>query len=296
MGSCFSEEIGTLLRENKFDCLSNPFGTIYNPHSIFKLLAKKVSANNITESQGVFYHWDAHGVISGLTEEAVKSSFEEKQRELQSFLEEADWLIITLGTSFVYEHENVGIVANCHKIPDKNFTKRLLPQKEIIDQFCEFHYYLAGFNKNLNIALTVSPVRHIRDGLVENNYSKAILLDAVHSLTAQLDNVSYFPSYEIVIDELRDYRFYRSDLIHPSDDAIKYIWQRFGTTYFDSETLKIVAEWEKLKTSINHKPFQPQSEAHQSFLKNTLNKLIKMNEKINVRVEIEQIRNHIKKG
>ncbi|MEP1032129.1 GSCFA domain-containing protein [Ekhidna sp.] len=294
IGSCFSDEMSKHLSRNKFNHLSNPFGTIYNPHSIVKLLSGQVSSNRITESQGVSYHWDAHGVISGLSKKEVEKSFEHKQIELQNFLSSAKWLIITLGTSFVYVHSDAGVVANCHKVPATSFKKRLLNQKEIIDQFSELHSHLSGINQKLNILFTISPVRHIRDGLIENNRSKAILLDAVHTLTELYDNVGYFPSYEILIDELRDYRFYQSDMIHPSEEASEYIWNMFSDSYFDQETKKILSEWGKIRTALNHKPFQPKSEPHQKFLKSTLKKLLSMNGKMDVTVELEQLKNQIK--
>jgi hypothetical protein len=294
LGSCFSDEIGKQLNENKLNSFSNPFGTIYNPHSIFKLLANQVSVNQVVESQEVFYHWDTHGAISGLCEQEVVDEIDRKLGETQDFLKKAEWLIITLGTSIVYEHKKVGIVANCHKTPSSQFTKRFLSQEEIIQSFSNLHSYLTNHNPELNILFTVSPVRHIRDGLVENNRSKAILIDAIHSITERYSNVGYFPSYEIVNDELRDYRFFKKDRIHPTDEATEYVWKQFTATYFDKETIDFLAEWSKIKTAINHRPFQPKSATHQQFIKTTLSKLEKLNEKVDVSVEMEQLRSQVK--
>ncbi len=296
IGSCFSNEMGGHLRDNKFKCISNPFGTIYNPHSIFKLLADQSSAstNEITESHGVYYHWDAHGLISGLTKEEVTQTFEQKNTESQRFLTNSKWLIITLGTSFVYEHKTHGIVANCHKVPGSAFKKRLLNKDEIELQFEVLHSHLTKINPELNILFTVSPVRHTRDGLIENNRSKAILIDFVHSVCDRFENVGYFPSYEILIDQLRDYRYYDSDMIHPSSTAIKFIWEKFGEAYFDDDTKALVIEWTKLRNAINHKSFQPLSVSHQQFLKNTLNKVEILNEKIDLSVELKQLKDLIK--
>lgn len=293
LGSCFSDQIGEYLVSNKFSTLTNPFGSIYNPHSIFKLLSDDVSTNRLVESQGVYYHWDAHGMISGYSKSEVENDFEQRRNKTKSFLEKTDWLIITPGTSFVYVHGEDGIVANCHKVPATKFEKRLLSIEEIVSQFNKLHAYLAQINPDLNILFTVSPVRHIRDGLVENNRSKAILIEAIHSLVDQWQNVSYFPSYEILIDELRDYRFYTEDMVHPSSSAVRYIWDKFVETYVDDEAVAFLSEWNKIKQAINHKPFQRASDAHQSFLKTTLLKLEKMNEKIDVSVEIKQLRNQI---
>ncbi|MEO9999765.1 MAG: GSCFA domain-containing protein [Ekhidna sp.] len=293
MGSCFSDEIGSLLAENKFNCLSNPFGTIYNPYSIFKLISDQASSGDVIESQGVYYHWDAHGAISGLTEQGTKELFKHKTKETQQFIRDAKWLIITLGTAHVYELSDGRIVANCHKIDASKFHKRLLRQDEIVHQFKELHSHLTKTVTDIRVLFTISPVRHIRDGLVENNQSKAILIDAVRLLVDQYENVDYFPSYEILIDELRDYRFFSEDMVHPSRKAIHYIWQKFVDTYFKNETIAFLSDWQKIKTALQHKPFQPESDAHQQFLKATLRKLEKMNEKVDVTVEIELLKNQI---
>ncbi len=294
MGSCFSDEMGALMRQNKFDCLSNPFGTIYNPHSIFKLLEAESQTEKTIASQGIFYHWDAHGTISGLNKNDVESLFESRQDQTQQFLKSANWLVITLGTSFVYEHMSAGIVANCHKVAANSFNKRLLSQEEITSHFERLYSYLSELNPKLNIILTVSPVRHIRDGLIENNHSKAVLIDAIQIIIRAYQDVSYFPSYEILIDQLRDYRYYDSDMIHPSKEAIQYIWETFADTYFDTETREVLKQWSKLNSAINHKPFQPQSDSHQKFLKSTLEKMEKLNEKLDLSVELKQLKEQIK--
>ena len=293
IGSCFSSEIGEKLLQAKFTTLSNPFGTIYNPHSIFKLLKSESDKNNVIESQGVYYHWDAHGAIYGLSVEDTTQVFEDRIRESQTYLKSTKWLIITLGTAIVYELDSKEIVANCHKVPTKNFKKRFLTQKEIINQFETLHSYLGNLNPELQIIFTVSPVRHIKDGLVENNRSKAILIESVHEILSQNDNVSYFPSYEILIDELRDYRFYKEDMIHPSPQASSYIWDKFCETYFDTETTAFLKEWNGILSALNHRPFQVKSESHQKFLKNTLQKLMRMNEKVDLSVEIARLRKQI---
>ena len=296
IGSCFSDEMGMHLNENKFRYLSNPFGTIYNPLSIFKLLSDKANKEDLIESQGVFYQWDSHGSISGLSEKETKDLFAQKNDETQEFLLSSKWLVITLGTSIVYEHEGVGIVGNCHKVPASRFRKRFLNQQEILSQFQELDAYLSGKNPDLNIILTVSPVRHIRDGLVENNRSKSILIDAVHTIVDRYENVNYFPSYEILIDELRDYRFYGQDMIHPSTQAVKYVWEKFAATFFSTETNKVLYEWTKIRAAINHRPFQPDSKAHLNFLESTLKKCIDLGDIINIESEIQEIKARIKKG
>lgn len=293
-GSCFSDEIGELLLVNKFTSFSNPFGTIYNPISIFKLLRNESVGNHITESQGVFYHWDCHGQISGLTQSEAQHSFSEQLNESNDFLKKSNWLIITLGTSIVYRLKSTNqIVANCHKIPSSEFHKEFLSTEEIIDDFNKTFNYLRNQIPNLNVILTVSPVRHVKDGLIENNLSKSILLAAVHDIVLGQDKVSYFPSYEIVIDELRDYRFYKKDMIHPSEEAVEYVWNRFAETYFDQETTNFLKEWSKIKSALQHKPFQPGSSKHQQFLSNTLDQLDKLNDLIDTSVEKEMIQKQL---
>ena len=293
LGSCFSDEIGQRLSESKFKVVSNPFGTIYNPHSILDVLTDKIEDEDVVESQGVFFHWDAHSILSGISEADLIKKVEQAKIETQAFLKEAKWLIITLGTAIIYELSNGKVVANCHKVPSKSFKKRFLKQEEITDQFEGLINHLRVINPDMQILLTVSPVRHIRDGLIENNRSKSILIDVVHSLVETHHNVGYFPSYEILIDELRDYRFYADDMVHPSKQSIDYVWESFMATYFDEDTQDLQKEWQKLKSALNHRPFHPETEKHQKFLASTLQKLETLNEKLDVSVEIEQIRSQI---
>ncbi len=197
MGSCFSHEIGSKLTHSKFSSISNPFGTIYNPYSIFKLLQNKLDNQELIKSQGVYFHWDAAGSISDISKNKTSELFNQKRKDSQEFLKKTKWLIITLGTSIIYELADGRIVGNCHKIPDKKFKKRFLQQEEILHQFYGLYEYLDRINPNIQIVFTVSPVRHIKDGLIANNRSKSILLDAVHRLEEAFECVSYFPSYEI---------------------------------------------------------------------------------------------------
>lgn len=293
-GSCFSDEIGGLLNENKFKSLSNPFGTIYNPISIFKLLRNEVKEDEIIENQGVFYHWDSHGQVSALTQSEAQHSFSTQLNHSNEFLKKTDYLIITLGTSLVYRLKTTHqIVANCHKVPSSEFNKEFLTAEEIVTDFNKTFDYLTNQNPKLNVILTVSPVRHIKDGLVENNLSKSILLESVHQIVKAPSKVHYFPSYEIMMDELRDYRFYKKDMIHPSQEAVEYIWNRFVETFFDKQTIDFLSEWSKIKSALHHKPFQPGSAKHQQFLKNTLDQLDKLNDLIDTRVERDMLQKQL---
>lgn len=285
IGSCFSDEIGNKLATFKFNSLHNPFGTLYNPISIFKALGETLNPTNTVESQGIYYHWDCHGEISALNQEGLEEKVRSTSKTSMDFISDSTVLIITLGTSFAYRHkEDQKLVANCHKIPAENFEKLLLNKEEILSAFSKLY---ASLKSNLTIIFTVSPVRHLRDGLVENNLSKAILIEAVHELVGQYENVQYFPAYEIVHDELRDYRFFAKDMAHPSKQAIDYIWERFSDVYFDSETNKFIVKWKKIRTAMDHKAFQPESNSHQDFLKRTISDLSNLKSLVDVSKEMK---------
>ena len=293
-GSCFSDEIGELFVRSKFNTLSNPFGTIYNPHSIFNTLTANIRKEDVIENNGVFYHWSTHGEVSGLSKEEVVNKLMERLDKSQGHLAKSKWLIITFGTSWVYRYNKTNeVVANCHKIPNTSFDKELLPTDTIVEKFLQAKKALDQFNPEINIILTVSPVRHAKDGLAENNRSKAQLIEAAHQITAQFDRVSYFPSYEIVIDELRDYRFFKEDMVHPSSQAINYVWKRFADTYFDEETSQFMEDWNKVLSALNHTPLLATSTQHQKFLQATLKNLERLNDMVDVSVEIKQIKTQL---
>ncbi|MBV6642401.1 MAG: GSCFA domain-containing protein [Cyclobacteriaceae bacterium] len=294
MGSCFSENIGKKLSDHKFNVLINPFGVIYNPISIFKTLdqsiSTQVSEDRIVEIDHIYYHWDAHSALSAASREDLIKKLHEQQDLTRSALHKSSTLILSPGTSWVYHHQsNHSIVANCHKVPQKEFTKSLLSGEEITRHYFEVIEKVRSINPQINVILTVSPVRHIRDGLVENNLSKSILIQAVQEIVKRDQKASYFPSYEILIDVLRDYRFYKEDMIHPSDQGIEYIWQKFKSAYFDQETLNFIEEWEKLTRALKHRPFHPGSPAHQSFLKSTAKRLQSFSSIVNVEEELKSI-------
>lgn len=294
IGSCFSTEIGERFRQNKFSQINNPFGTIYNPISIFKILAGGLKPDNLVESHKVFYHWDCHGEVSGLNPSQTSEKVEEIQNQVTKYISQTQWLIITLGTAFVYRHNPSGeIVANCHKVPSKVFNKELLSVDKIREAFADTYRSLQERNKALKIIFTVSPVRHIRDGLVENNLSKSILLQAAHKIVADHSEITYFPSYEIIVDQLRDYRFYKSDFVHPTEEATEYVWKQFTQTYFDTETCSFLEKWTKIRAALNHKPFQVESASHQQFLKETIQKLEELKDVVDIRMEKESLENQL---
>tara|TARA_S200000501_G_scaffold23948_1_gene20736 strand:- start:142 stop:795 length:654 start_codon:yes stop_codon:yes gene_type:complete len=209
---------------------------------------------------------------------------------LHQGLKESEWLMITLGTAWSHKYLNSNtLVANCHKLPQKLFKKELLSVEFILQEFKELYTLLKQFNPKLKILFTISPVRHIQEGLPENTISKSILHLAVHKIIKKFSQCYYFPAYEIMIDELRDYRFYKTDLIHPNELAIDYIWTQFTGTFFNGTTLKIYTELKVLLKSIEHKPFNPNSDQHQKFIKELLNKTKAFSDTIDLTKEIGQL-------
>lgn len=298
LGSCFSDNIGLKLSQNKFRVETNTFGVIYNPYSIFNnirsVLSDTFPSNDFIQSASVFFHWDAHSEISHTDRNQLQALISDKVAKSKKQLTSAKWILITLGTAHIYTYNATRkIVANCHKIPQKEFSKRLLSVQEITELYFEVFQQLHTVNPEAKVILTVSPVRHIRDGLVENNHSKAILIQAVQEIVRQDPNAHYFPAYEIMIDELRDYRFYKEDMIHPSEQAIDYVWSKFITTMTDKKTQTFIQKWEKMRKSLAHRPFHPSSQDHQRFLKTTLEKLQSMSSQIDVTQEIDSVRQQI---
>ncbi len=295
LGSCFSDNIGRLLQESKFSAIPNPFGVIYNPISIFNLLEssiiRKFSLDDFfLQREEVWYHYDFHSAISALKKEELEKQILEKLNQVHhffSFSRTNIFLILTLGTAFVYALKGKDkIVANCHKMPSSLFEKRLLSPENIVKEFEKLYGILP---KNVHIILTVSPVRHIKDTISLNSVSKSVLRLACYQITEEFENVSYFPAYELMIDDLRDYRFYEADMLHPNSQAITYIFQKFVEMYLDAPTQTFLKKWEKIYKSLQHKPFYPHTAAHQQFLRHVLQQLETITE-VDISKEIHQIK------
>ena len=295
LGSCFAEVIGNRLSDNKIPTLANPFGTIFNPISMAKLIHQAIENqapddNLYVEHQGVWFHYDFHSSLWGNSKEELTARLNQKMQEVKNWLQTTDFLIFTLGTAFVYRHlETNKIIANCHKTPAKFFQKELLSIETILDNFKKSVQQIANRHSRYNIILTVSPVRHTRDTLPLNAVSKSILRIACHELSESQPNVHYFPAYELLLDDLRDYRFYKPDLIHPSEVAEEYIFEQFSVTYFDQNLQEFMMEWKKIRQALAHKPLQPHTASHRKFLENVLEKLKKLSDKMDVRTEIQQV-------
>ena len=292
LGSCFSDAIGSQFLSHKIDSKVNPFGILYNPHSIHKVISYSIfnhppDKNSFVQRDDVFLHYDFHSAYSSMSLGDLKQQLKSSIASAHSFLLKAKWLIITYGTAWVYEHtESTEVVANCHKMPANLFKKSLLTQKKILDSFETLYRDLKSFNPDIQVILTVSPVRHMKETLELNAVSKSVLRVACHTMTEQHEDVHYFPAYEILMDDLRDYRFYSSDMIHPSETAEAYIWQKFGEQYLDKNLLDFLAKWDEIKAALDHRPFQPTSAAHQRFIRETIKKLAELKNLVNVEEEM----------
>lgn len=297
LGSCFADVVGNQVKNNKLKIEVNPFGTLFNPLSIFKLLSstyQEADERLFIENQEFWFHYDFHSSFSASSKEQLAQKINNQLSDFSAKLLTVNHLVITLGTAFAYRLLSTpSFVANCHKLPKKYFEKDLLSVKDICKSFAVLHTQLKVLNPELNIILTVSPVRHTKDGIPENQVSKAILRAACHYLCADYDNVEYFPAYELMMDDLRDYRFYKSDLIHPNEVAENYIFEKFIDTYFDEALKAFVREWQPIKRRLEHRPFNEKSTAHQKFLQILLIDLEKINLKADVSEEITSVRNRI---
>jgi len=281
IGSCFTEQIGSKLTNHKFSVLDNPNGILFNPVSITKSISSYIDNKQYTEAD-LFYQnecwnsWEDHSRFSKPDIPECLSGINESQSKANAFLKSADWLLITLGSAFVYELENKEVVANCHKVPTDKFNKRLLSAAEVFNNLDEMITKAVLFNPHLKIIFTISPVRHLRDGFIENNRSKATLIQAVHQLTEKNTDCFYFPAYELIIDDLRDYRFFAEDMVHPNYAATNYVWEKFITTCIDETSQQLMKEIAVIIAAKNHKPFNPKSEQHKKFLQINLEKVRKL--------------------
>ncbi|MFV0420456.1 MAG: GSCFA domain-containing protein [Dysgonomonas sp.] len=284
-GSCFIENMGKLLIDNKFNANLNPFGILYNPQSISQairilLTSKKFTEEDIYEHKSIYHSPWHHGTFSDTDKDRCLNKINDSIGKAENDIKNADILIITFGTAYVFRSKEKNIVVgNCHKLPANHFNRYRLDVDSITNDWTELIKELKEVNPSLHILFTVSPIRHLKDGAHDNQISKSTLLLAIDKLIQANPNTSYFPSYEIVLDELRDYRFYNEDMTHPNITAIKYIWERFSETYFNEETFKTMNEWQRIFLAIHHRPSNAQSDEYKDFLRQTLLKLEAFNKK-----------------
>jgi len=276
IGSCFTDHIGSRLKTYKFPVEHNPFGVLYNPVSIKNNLEILINKKLFYESDLYYYNdqwlsFNHYSAFSNPDKKVCLKQINERIEDAAEFLKKSSYLFITFGTAWVYEFRETGkIVANCHKVPAKEFKRYLLNLRDIVNAYTDFFQKLTAFNPEIRTIFTVSPIRHWKDGAEMNQVSKSTLLLAIYELRKKFPEMDYYPSYEILMDELRDYRFYASDMLHLSDIAIDYIWKSFVSTYIDDKSKVIISEIEKLNKAINHKPFNISSKPYQEFVKSHL--------------------------
>ncbi len=276
VGSCFTEQIGKKLSAHKFDVLENPNGILFNPISIAKALISYAGEKLFTEDE-LFYHnelWasrEHHTRFSDTDKGSTIKKINKEQLLAINFIKNADWILITLGSAFVYEWKDIittsnyeNVAANCHKINTDKFNRRLIDPQEIIAFLQKMKIAVKNINPNVKFIYTISPVRHLREGFIENNRSKAALIQAVHGMANDVDTF-YFPAYELIIDDLRDYRFFAEDLVHPNYSATNYVWEKFVASCIEEKSQELMKEINEINAALNHKPFNQSSNAHQIF-------------------------------
>ena len=290
IGSCFTEQIGKKLTAHKFNTLENPNGILFNPISIAKAIKSYTEVNTISESELFYYNelWASKEHHTRFSDPDKQKTIQKINTELQAaaaFIKTADWILITLGSAFVYEWKDIAatnnfenVAANCHKIPTDKFNRRLLGSSEIVNVLKEMQDQVRAINPAAKFIFTISPVRHLREGFIGNNMSKAALIQAVHEITNDT-NCFYFPAYELVIDDLRDYRFFAEDLVHPNYAATNYVWEKFVPAVIDEASQLLMKEINEINAAVNHKPFNPSSTAHKKFMQINFEKTVMLSQK-----------------
>lgn len=287
LGSCFTENIGRKLEYFKFQNFQNPFGIVFHPLALENLVRRAVKNINYTEADvferdGHWFSFEVHSSVTEITREALIAVLNDTLKEFSAYLSEASHCIFTFGTAWVYRHiASDLVVANCHKVPQKEFLKEILSVQEISASIEKIHRLISEVNRSTQIILTVSPVRHTKDGFVKNTQSKAHLISGIHEFNHQKSSIitfqsSYFPSYELMMDELRDYRFYGEDMLHPNDTAICYIWEKFKLVWIAEGTEQLQNEVDAIQRGLQHRAFNPASNEYLKFQKNLEYKIEKL--------------------
>lgn len=300
LGSCFASVIGDRLQQAKFQVLVNPFGTLFHPLPATQLLRMALQqelppAESYLYFQERWLNYLLHSSLNAPDKQALETVIRDLLQQVRQQLLQGQALLLTLGTSFLYELKDPLLqTANCHKQPQKLFSKRLTPPEEMLEALWQLWQELRQLNPQLRLVVTVSPVRHLKDTLELNAVSKSMLRLVCHQLVAQdPQNIYYFPSYELLMDDLRDYRFYTSDLLHPSPMAELYVWEKFTASLLEEEAQAFLQEWQPLQQALQHRPFNPTSSAHRQFVENTLRKLQALDYPVNVSAEIKKLREQL---
>lgn len=295
LGSCFSEHISKRLSQYKFSVITNPFGIVYNPLSISSQLHQIISNHTYSEKDltSTAHGWvslNHHGNFSGNHPPELIQGINKKIAQAHAHLKNTQFLFLTFGTSWVYEWAESGkVVSNCHKIPSKKFTYRLASVDEMVSSLRPILEKLKADFPHLNVVASVSPVRHLKNGFFENNLSKGRLFDVIHQLKNE-QLLKYFGAYEMVLDDLRDYRFYNEDMLHPSEQAIAYVFTQFRKTFFNAQTTTHFERVTKLIQALHHRPLQPQSSAHQKFIAKTLTQIEEIEAELGISFQSEKLR------
>jgi hypothetical protein len=282
MGSCFTESIGSLMKELRFRVDVNPFGVNYNPSSVARNLwtllnGKEFNGDELYTDGEKWFSFDHHSQFSHPDRGVCLDNINRRLRSAQERLKDTRFLLLTWGTAWVFVHKKKAcVVSNCHKLPAANFSRHLLSVSQIVDTYTKLFAALRKELPDLHIILTVSPVRHWKDGARLNSVSKSTLILAAHQLTGMFSYCDYFPAWEIAMDDLRDYRFYADDLVHPGSQMIRYIWEKFRNSWFDEETLEISREIRKLANARNHRPYDPGSARHREFCSRQMEEVRKL--------------------
>lgn len=287
LGSCFTDNIGSMLVDRKFPVLVNPFGVLYNPTSVSLVLNRIVSGNayhekDLQHHNNLWLSLHHHTSFSRVDKVDCLTNINRQLENAHTHWSKTQRLIITFGTARIYQLNKTGEpVANCHKIPAKEFTRRMLSVDEIVAEWSAQLDKLLKSKPNLKVLFTVSPVRHWKDGAHGNQLSKSTLLLAIDQLVQQFpENVFYFPSYEIMMDDLRDYRFYADDMLHPSPMAIEYIWEKFRGAFISPEDDRIIKEIESIVQACRHRPFNPNTKEYRLFVEKIQQKIAAMEDRV----------------
>lgn len=291
IGSCFTSELNQRLSDGQLQTLHNPFGVIFNPYSIRNAFERIVTQQYYTEEELIFHNGkaislDHHTDFDYPNLQETLHHINQNIDDAHRFLKNAQWIIITYGTSFIYDYlPTHQLVANCHKIPNHQFSKRLLTDEELRNNINKTIELLQQFTENkVQILFSISPVRHTKDGIVENQWSKAKLINALHTVLEQQSNAHYLPIYELLMDDLRDYRFYKNDMIHPSTQAVDYIFDKFQSAYFSPETQEFIKDNIKIINGLKHRPKSTTSEEYRQFLNQLQQKIQHQQTKVNFRI------------
>jgi hypothetical protein len=282
LGSCFIENIGRKLNYYQFQTLQNPFGILFHPIAIENLMIRAIEEKAYADADVFYYNerwhcFDAHSDLSDPSKKNLLSNLNSALINTRKQLGKSTHIIITLGTAWVYKDvKTQKRVANCHKLPQKQFKKELLTESEIEECLNRIILKISTVNESASVIFTISPVRHLKDGFVENQRSKANLICAIGKiveLASSNKNLSYFPAFEIMLDELRDYRFYAGDMVHPNNLAIDYIWKKFKTVWISEKAEPVMKVVQEIQKGLAHRPFNKKAEQHQLFLKSLEEKI-----------------------